>query len=295
MKKSLVVILILLCSLQVISAQIGLGFKAGLTLGKLDGPSEMVDSELLEEYTSSTGFQIGVVFNFEVTDLFGFRSELLYSQKSSKYKYDGLGYFFLIPTEELVARGNKLIELDINNTYLDIPIMSYYRFGKLEVNGGINVGLLLGSKASGIRQFNGFTEGSGAEVKRFEQLLNYNYLGDKPQEFNELEGVIRVDQNGTEVLIPRVPLAYFDYPPLQNQFTQSSLYKRFEMALVGGLQFYPNKGLSLGVRYHHGLSDVTNGEVDISQAEIDDGDELIFRPDDKDKNRVFQFSLMFLF
>ena len=277
------------------SAQLGLGFKAGLSMIKIEGDSEMADGKSLEEFNFSSGFMIGVVFNYEVTDLFGFRTELLYSQKSSRYKYEGPGYFFLQPTEELVAVGDrKLIELDINNTYLDIPIMAYYRFGKFEVNGGFNIGFLLGSKANGIRQFRGFTQGSGAEVTQFEQTLVYNYISDSPLGFDENEGAIIIDQNGIDVLIPRVPFAYFDYPPLRNTLSSTPLYKRLEIGLVGGVQYYPNPGLSVGARFHYGLSDITNDEVDISQQEIDADSELILR-NDVDKNRGFQFTIMFLF
>jgi len=273
------------------SAQLDLGFKAGLSYMSIDGPSEVILDEEVEEYAASSGFQIGVIFNYRFTDLVGLRTELLYMQKGGRYKFEGPGYLFLRPADDIFARGDKLIELDIINSYLDIPIMAYYKLGKFEISGGANLGLLLGSRARGFRQFEGFVSGTGATIDRFEQILDYNYGTDLPEGF--LEGdAIRLP-SGFEV--PSQPGAYFDYPPLgQFQFTQEPLYRRFEIAAIAGLTFFPNPGLGISARYHHGLSDITNDEVDISQVELGESSQLINR-EDTDRNRGFQFSIMFLF
>lgn len=292
MNRSILAVLALTCiSLTSLSAQLGLGFKAGLSYMYLNGPSEIAEGVELEEYTASSGFQIGVVFNYEFTDLVGLRTELLYVQKGGRYKFEGPGYMFLSPADDIFARGEKLIELDIINSYLDIPIMAYYKVGKFEISGGINMGLLLGSKARGFRQFEGFVSGTGADIALFEQSLNYNYGTDRPEGFVEGDA-LRLPSG---FIVPAQPGAYFDYPPLGTfQFTQDPLYKRFEFAAIAGVTYFPNPGLGFGIRYHRGLSDVTNDDVDVSQIELGSNAELINRSDE-DRNRGVLISIMFLF
>ncbi len=291
MTRSLSILFCLSLGFTCLQAQLGLGFKAGLSYMELDGPLERTADEVLEEYTLSSGFQIGVVFDYAFTDLVGLRAELLFSQKGGRYKYDGDGYFFISPANLVVARGDKLIQLDIVNTYIDIPITAYYKVGKFEIHGGAVLGLLVGSKARGIRQFNGTVVGSGEIIERFEQTLDYNYGSDRAQGF--LSGdAIRLMSGA---VLPKSPGAYFDFPPLTSRvIAQPTLYQRFELGLVGGLTFFPNKGLGFTARYHLGLSDVTNEEADISQIELTGSSGLV-RRDDDDKNRGFQFSIMFLF
>jgi len=274
-----------------LQAQLGLGFKAGLSYMELEGPLERTSDMVLEEYSFSSGFQIGVVFDYAFTDLVGMRAELLFSQKGGRYKYEGDGYFFVSPANQIVARGNKLIELDIVNTYIDIPITAYYKVGKFEIHGGAVLGLLVGSKARGIRQFNGTVLGSGETIERFEQSLDYNYGSDRAQGFLSGEAIRLM----SGAVLPKTPGAYFDYPPLPpNVITQPTLYRRFELGLVGGITYFPNKGLGFGARYHYGLSDVTDEAADISQIELTGSNGLVTRNDD-DKNRGLQFSIMFLF
>jgi len=113
------------------------GFKAGLSLSKIEGPSEMNGSTAVEVNDNANGFFVGALFRYWFTDLVGVKWELLYSQKGTSYSFNGPGYQIL-PTEAgsiLNLTGNQLISLNISNDYIDIPVLVYGKFGKFEIEG----------------------------------------------------------------------------------------------------------------------------------------------------------------
>src|SRR5688572_32111522 len=76
--------------------RIGYGFRAGLSFSKIDGPSETgPNGEALETNKMASGFHIGMAMNVKITDEFGFRPELVYSQRGTDYTYTGPSYFKL--------------------------------------------------------------------------------------------------------------------------------------------------------------------------------------------------------
>src|SRR5688572_9699037 len=94
---TLVSLIILLLQTTAAFAQyeeIGLGFKAGLNYSRFDGPSETgPNGESLETYSTSSGFHIGGIVNIKFTDIVGLRTEFTYSQRGTKYDYEGPSYY----------------------------------------------------------------------------------------------------------------------------------------------------------------------------------------------------------
>ena len=142
--------LILLAAMWLVSGSVisqndnlGFGFRAGASIAKLDGPSELgPNGEELEEYTMARGFHIGASVSYKFTDLVGMKAEFVYSQRGTEYKYDGPSYYVLgrRTLRTTTINGNREQTLDLSNVFLDIPVMAYYKIGKLELCGGVNTG-----------------------------------------------------------------------------------------------------------------------------------------------------------
>ncbi len=281
-------------NLQNISAQaqtLTYGFKAGLSYSKIEGPLENNGGTDLEVNDLANGFFVGALFRYWFTDLVGVKWELLYSQKGTDYNFSGPGYQ-LIPTESgsiLSLTGNQSINLSISNAYLDIPILIYGKFGKIEIEGGVNVGILASSRAQGDLAFGGQSL-SGSIVNEFSTALDYRFRRDNPGEVDFSSGTTSIIVDGTQNIIPQSLTAYY-------QFTEETgkPYKRFDVGLNVGAYYYWNQGLFLGGRFNYGLIDVTeeNG-YDVSRVSLDASGDFIPR-EDKDRNISLQFSIGFSF
>src|SRR5690606_9992993 len=117
---------------------VGIGFRAGLTSSRLNGPLEQdVNGLDAEQYKSGIGFHIGLLVNFKFTDLVGVRTELMYSQRGTKQLYEGESYFIagLHQQQSQILNGHRNQALTVTNSYLDIPLLPYYKFGALEIFG----------------------------------------------------------------------------------------------------------------------------------------------------------------
>ena len=129
MKRLIFALLIFTCfNIQQLTGQaqtLTYGFKAGLSLSRIDGPSEMDGSTELEINDNANGFFVGALFRYWFTDLVGIKWELLYSQKGTDYNFNGPAYQ-LLPTEAgaiLNITGTQRINLNISNDYIDIPVL----------------------------------------------------------------------------------------------------------------------------------------------------------------------------
>ena len=92
----LVLVTFLGVSFSATSQGLTYGFRAGISFSKFLGDSEMDDAgNALDEFNFTSGFHIGFSMNYSVTDLFGFRGELLFSQRGSEYRYNGDSYYWL--------------------------------------------------------------------------------------------------------------------------------------------------------------------------------------------------------
>jgi len=269
--------------------KIGFGFRAGASIARLDGPSEIgPNGESLEEYTMARGFHLGAAFIYKFTDLVGMKAELVYSQRGTIYNYEGPSYYVLGRGNVLTTTitGTRKQELNLSNTFLDVPLMAYYKIGSFEISGGVNMGVLLASTAGGDTEFNGISN-LGTTVLPFNVGLNHNYKSDKAGEASS--ELIYVNVDGRDYSVPETVMAYYEFPVKDKNW-----YNTIDFGLVGNLAFYINEGLFLSVRYMHGLGDVDQNTYDVSLQELNPDGTFIYR-NDKNESRAWQFSIGFQF
>ncbi|MFK8006575.1 MAG: outer membrane beta-barrel protein [Saprospiraceae bacterium] len=282
----LVVALLFTWSENINAQELSYGFRVGLNVSSLNG-----DTEPGESYSTNTGFHVGGGVRFEITDLFGIRSEIVFTQKGTKRTFSGDGPFvFRGPNGKILTNGNKSVSLNISNAYLEIPIMAYGKIGKkLEVFGGGYTSFLVGSTASGELVYtDGRVEGNNNIIDPLNLTLDYNYGKQEAGELIDGAENITLEVGGEIVDIPNTLGAYYDLDEKSGK-----PYKVFDAGLSAGAAFFLNGGLYFSAIANYGLVDVTNSDLDFSYTEIEGFD---FKTrDDKDNNLSFQFSLGFSF
>ena len=291
MKQYVILFLLALsCPFLLAAQDFSVGFKAGLNFTDIDGPSEVDGAgNALEDNQLTTGFVFGARFNVQLTDQFGVRSELIYGQKGAEYSFEGPSYwsFATISDEEVFATGERRSLLKITNSYLEIPVMGYARFGRVEFSAGLSIGALLSSRGTGSLIFSGETF-DGVPVDPVTIELGFNYLSD-PLTPAEPDNVDTRVLGGNTVEIPIEIGAYFENPG-----SDTRAFNRLDLGLNAEIAFFLNQGLYLGLRGSYGLSDITRIEQDYALTSLDNSNEFIFQ-DDKDHNISLQASLGFSF
>ncbi len=268
---------------------IGFGFRAGASISKLDGPSELgPNGEELEEYTMARGFHIGAAVSYKFTDLVGLKAELVYSQRGTIYDYDGPSYYVLGRgnVQTTTIGGNRKQTLNISNIFLDIPVLAYYKIGKIELCGGVNTGILITSTAGGSTNFDG-TSSLGTPVP-FVVGLDYNYKKDEAGEASAETIDVSID-GSFPYLVPETVMAYYEFDT-----KDKNQYKTIDFGVVVGAAFYINDGLYISARYNHGLSDADVNTYDVSLQSLNTDGSFKYRDDDN-RNRSWQFSVGFSF
>ena len=269
------------------------GFKTGMTISKINGPSEQIGGNDLESNATTGGFMVGAIFRYNITDLFGIKGELLYNQKGTKYNYTGAGYQIL-PTQtgtRINITGDQRIDLDVSNSYLNLPIMAYGKVGKFELEGGISIGALLSSTATGELEIDGNTA-AGASTGTYVGFLDYRYKRDDPGDVVSIvaEDLATLNIDGQNISVPKILGAYYAF----NE-DRGSYFNTLDIGLVGGINYYWNRTLYLGARVNYGLSDITdNNGYDVSKSTLDASGNFISNTD-KDQNLSIQISLGFSF
>jgi len=269
---------------------IGFGFRAGASIAKLDGPSELgPNGEELEEYTMARGFHIGASVSYKFTDLVGMKAEFVYSQRGTEYTYDGPSYYVLGrgTIRSTTIYGDRQQTLDLSNVFLDIPVLAYYKIGKLELCGGVNTGILLASTAGGSTNFEGISS-LGNPIAPFQVGLNHNYKKDKAGEASSETFDVSIDES-FPYAVPETVMAYYEF-----ETKEENQYKTIDFGLVVGAAFYINEGLYLSARYTHGLSDADVNNYDVSLQSLNTDGSFKYRDDDN-KSRSWQFSVGFSF
>lgn len=296
-----ILVALLLLGVFSANAQIKYGFKTGLNFAKMLGTAETdLAGKELETWQNTTGFHIGMTFSYKFTDNFGLRGEFLYSKRGAKYTFDGQSYrIFKHSTGEILTLGTSRYLININNSYLDLPVMAYGRLGNFEISGGAYVGLLIQSGGEGSLRYTGKTLlGNDVYInptKTDTELnfnLNYNYRKDDPGEGSAKsndEVPINVKADAFISETPQTLGAYYDYPEGSKR-----LFNTVDYGLIGGLSFYISNALYISARVQYGLADLTNKDADLSKASVGTNKELIFR-DDKDQNFIIQASVGFSF
>lgn len=285
--RTLLPALLLLLSYGTHAQEFSGGFRAGLNFIAFSGDQEMRDGTTLEEFKRTTGFHVGATFAYAVTDLFGFKADLMYSQKGGEVRYAGPSYFYLYSdasdTEGIRVFGDLDSERDVLNSYIDIPAVVYYRLGPIELEGGVSAGFLVNSRASGSATFTNTILPDGRLIDNVSYNYDYNYFGE-PIGFDAI-----VEPNATRSGYPSVIDAYY------NSDDNRPLYRRLDFGLVGGAALFLNNGLYLGLRYQYGLTDATRGENDQRLTRSDNVADREYNTGDKDYNRVIQTSVGFRF
>jgi hypothetical protein len=284
--------LLLLLFVSPAFSQLRYGFKTGLNFARMDGPSEVdAAGASLENWTNVTGFHIGAAFSYAFTDNFGARAELLYSKKGGKYTYEGAGYRFFAKPNSTVVRtnGNNRYLLNVSNSYLDLPLYGYAKFGDFEVQAGAYAALLIQTGAEGSLRYTGAkTVPLGNAVADAEFNLDYNYRKDAPGEGIGAQ-TVRVLIDNQNVDVPKTLGAYYDFPE-----DRGSLYNSIDFGLIGGVSYYLSRSLYINARLQYGLSDLTRTEADLNRNKTGDNNALILNAD-KDKNFTIQASVGFSF
>jgi len=267
------------------------GFRAGLNFITIDGPAEMSQdgSVTYETFNNTTGFHVGATFALAFTDLFGVKADLMYSQKGYETVYDGPSYFYLYANAEdndgTIIFGDRQSELDVVNSYIDIPVTAYYRIGPVELEGGFSAGLLVNSRVSGGQTYQTVRYGLDNDII-------FNVEGNFGRDNAAGAGILSrstVPLPNTDVLPPDVISAYY------NSNNDDHLYRRLDFGAIVGVSFYLNNGLFVGARYQHGLTDITNGENDLRTTLDGATTERQFNTEDEDNYRSLQVSVGFRF
>ncbi|HNM24298.1 MAG TPA: porin family protein [Saprospiraceae bacterium] len=274
-----------------LSAQLRYGFKTGLNFARIDGPSETsAAGGNLENWKNVTGFHIGMSLGYNFSDNYGVRGELLYSKKGAKYEFKGPSYrIFRYDGGSTYTTGNSTFLININNSYLDLPVMGYARWGDFELSAGVYASLLIGSYGTGSLTYeNAKTDPLGNAVDRVQFNLDYNYRKDKPGEGESGQTVVvKVDSRTLE--LPKQLGAYYDYPE-----DKGSLFNAADYGLIGGASYFFSRSLYLGARLQYGLADLTNNDADLAKGSTNADKSLIYRAD-KDRNFNVQVSVGFSF
>lgn len=265
-----------------------IGIRAGLNYSKFNGPSE---AGVVEEYNIASGFHFGINFQWNFNTFFGVRSEVIYQQTGTKYRFDGDGYYiFRLRTfPRYIERDKSVIELDVSNAYITFPITAHLTIGqKLEVFGGGYFGLLVSPVGSGTWSF--ALRGDESPEYAFEQGLDFDYRSDRAGEFNVFADPIGIIVNDQNVDLAGFAGAYYLY----DEAVEVKKFKSVDYGLVGGLAYYLNRGLYISGRLEYGLQDITNTLADISYREVNSDGTFIFN-DDNDRNLNIGVSLGFRF
>lgn len=293
MKQSLIIILFLGSITLGIGQSFNIGVRAGVNastfLGQVESVTGSDGTVYTEEAGFNNGFHFGISYQYNLVDNFGIRGELLYIQKGGQKRYTGPSYYVLRGADLVTFEPGTLTDyfLNVSIGYLSIPITAHAKLGsKFEVLGGIYGNINISPTANGRLRFDSTDD---PDDIFFKQSLSYNYYNDEPLEANVNGGSTTVYVNDDPLLVARVANAYY-----QNTDKDGGAYKVLDVGLIGGLNYYFNRGFYCGARASYGLRDLTNDKMDVSLIEYNDDKTFITRSD-KDNSFGLEFSLGFKF
>lgn len=268
------------------------GFRAGLNFITFNGDAEMSadGSTTYESFNNTTGFHVGATFALAFTDLLGIKAELMYSQKGAERNFaeNTPSYFYLYNNDEDIAGtpfgGALEAQIDVVNSYIDIPVTAYYKIGIFELEAGASMGLLVNSRASGGYTYDNTIFGNDPVVFNVEGSYFSDDAGSAGVEVRNT-----VPRGNPGVLLPQVVSVYY------NNDSDESAYRRLDFAVIAGVNVFLNSGVFVGLRYQHGLTDVTKGENDLRISRQDLLSEREYNTDDRDYTRNVQASVGFRF
>ena len=263
--------------------ELSLGFKAGLNFSRFLGPTEME-----EDYTTVTGFHIGATFAYQITDIYGVEGELLFNQKGTEQFFEGESYAVFWRRDQsasITQPAQRRMTLNIINSYVEMPVMVFAKFGRLKVSAGPSIAFLVGSSGSGEVIFSDYPLGNEpmAAVE-----LDYNYLRDKAGEGNYDNILVTASFQNTDYVLPQQIGAFYEYTEDEENY-----FNLVDVGLNLGLSYFFNDALYLGYRFNFGLIDVTNNKIDRVIGAFPQDDFLL--QDDRNTNFSMQASIGFSF
>ncbi|MEL6866405.1 MAG: outer membrane beta-barrel protein [Bacteroidota bacterium] len=283
-----------LCFLTVNAQDISYGFRVGLNFSSVNGPEASdASGASLESTKANTGFHVGGGPIFRLSDRFGVKAEVLFSQKGGEYSFEGNAIQLLTANSGRRVRANGLrrMVVTVTNSYIDLPITGYAKLGeKFEVWGGANIAFLVGSNASGELGFDGVSAESNTPIA-FTSALDYNYFQDEVPTLESLienTEAVTFDADGETITVPDVLGSYFEFEEKDGNF-----YNTLDVGLIAGASFYLNRGLFVSFAVNYGLVDATNEAYDVSRTEVN-GLQYI-QSNDNDNNLSLQASVGFSF
>ena len=239
------------------------GIQAGLNVSTMLAESEKdASGNNLETNSFVTGFQVGPVMDLLLVPNFGLEANLLYSQKGTRYKYEGAGSYTFINSSgsKFPTTGKSRVIINVSNGYIDLPIMAYYKLtSNLKISGGVNVAVLVSSEGNGEWLYQGAKFASGDYLKNDVAFtLTQNYFRDKAGEISESRTDVTT-HNGDKISVPTSLNAYSTIPS-----RSASRYNSFDFGAVLGVAWVFNSGLQFGIRGNYSLADITANELDNS-------------------------------
>jgi len=286
-----------ICALGAFAQSYNIGVRAGLNYNTFRGPLE-----LGEKYKFNNGFHFGLSYQYNFIDNLGLRVELQYSQTGGRKEYTGTSFYVIRDSDTAYFEpgtltgtddnGDGTIDtpgylLEVSNAYLNFPVTVHARLGsKIEFLAGAYFGFNINPTANGRLRFDS-TENEDDIF--FLQTLSYNYYRDEALGANNQTGFTTVYVNDNGIGVARVANAYY-----QQAEKEASTYKVLDLGVVGGINYYFNKGFYMGARTTYGFLDVTRNSMDFSLREFNSDKTFITR-DDKDTNLGFEVSLGFKF
>ena len=291
--------LAILTSTNLHSQDYKFGIRAGLNYSKLLGPQ--INELTHQDYQQfNNGIHFGVTFSYYLTDNFGFRTELAYNQIGTRYTFESESapYVFRYGLNREPRNGKIKRYLDINNSYIHVPLMAFVKpFKKIEVFGGVYAQFLILPTSDGNIDFtapeNPDTPG---ELYRYSfiQFIEGNYYSDEARNVKGNQTLIVdliIDGESEQVSMNRLVGAYYE---LDEDEKTGSTFNWFDMGIEGGVSYNINRSLYVGLTGMYGLLDVTNDKMDVDYFNLDEFQKYKFR-DDFDTNLSLQLSLGFKF
>lgn len=297
--------------------EFSIGIKAGLNFATFLGPAEKSTTDTrLESNSIITRFLIAPTFRYALTDRTGLILEVQYSQKGGNYSYSGESYWILedVTADPLYFSGSRSVSLNVNNGYLDIPLMFYGNANSnVSFYGGPYIGFLLNSSGAGQLTFDAAPRSFGSNIEVDLQPisieLEHNYTKDPQDDFESgtqfifNENSVGAIERFGDAQVPQKTDAYNDFANEAsfldengNFVKDGNFYNPIDYGLVGGMEYRFDTGLGIGFRASYGLADITNNAYDFSRKSTLDPDNNDFTRvlrEDKDRNLLFQLYIGF--
>lgn len=291
----------LVSTFQVNGQDYRFGIRGGLSYSQFLG-QQINDANFTESYSLNNGIHFGVTLAYHLTDNFGFRTEVAYNQIGTKYRFESESapYVFRFGLQREIRYGKMIRELDVNNSYIHVPIMAFFKpIKKLELYGGIYTQFLIIPTAGGSIDFTdpaptGNIDDGDLKNYSFFQTIEANYYGDDPRQSTSNQGLVvslNIDNELQRITMSRGASGYFELDADEKLATK---YNWFDAGLEGGFSYFVNNSLYVGITGMYGLIDVTNDRADVDYFELNEFGKYQFT-DDFDRNFSLQVSMGFKF